>query len=103
MTPRLPDQRSTVAIASARRVPRGCRISEAAGAALSYKAAERGVDAMKFAFGVIVFIWVLCGLIGAWWLDDLDADHWKVIAKGPISLAKAYNENQAPAGSQLTN
>jgi len=49
--------------------------------------------AMKFAFGVIVFLWVLCGLLGAWWLGDLDADHWKVIAKGPISLAEAYNEN----------
>ncbi len=48
---------------------------------------------MKFAFGVIVFLWVLCGLLGAWWLGDLDADHWKVIAKGPISLAEAYNEN----------
>ena len=57
---------------------------------------------MKFAFGVIVFIWVLCGLIGAWWLDDLDAQHWKVIAKGPISLARAYNENQGPPGAGLT-
>lgn len=48
---------------------------------------------MKFAFGVIVFLWLLAGLVGAWWMDDLDVDHWKEIAKGPITLAEAYNEN----------
>jgi hypothetical protein len=48
---------------------------------------------MKLAFGFLVFIWLFCGLVGAWWLDRLDADHWKTIAKGPITLAKAYNEN----------
>jgi hypothetical protein len=48
---------------------------------------------MKWAVGVLVSIWLICGVIGAWWLDDLDAAHWKVIAKGPISLARAYNEN----------
>jgi hypothetical protein len=58
---------------------------------------------MKFAVAVIVFIWVLCGLIGAWWMDELDANHLKVIAKGPISLAHAYNEHQAPAGTGLTS
>lgn len=47
---------------------------------------------MKFAFGVFVFIWLLCGLIGAWRLDDLDALHWKKIALGPITLAEALNE-----------
>ena len=48
---------------------------------------------MKFAVAVIVFIWVLCGAIGAWWQDEFDLAHWKVIAKGPISLAQAYNES----------
>lgn len=56
---------------------------------------------MKFAFAVIVFLWVLSGLIGAWWLDDLDLADWKVIAKGPISLARAYNENQSAPGTGL--
>ena len=51
-----------------------------------------GLTAMKFAFGVLVFIWVLCGLIGAWWLGHLNADHWQLVAKGPLTLAKAYNE-----------
>jgi len=47
---------------------------------------------MKLAFGIIVFLWLLCGLIGAWMLDDLDADHWKKIARGPITLAQALND-----------
>ena len=48
---------------------------------------------MKFAVGIIVFLWLLSGLIGAWMLDDLDADHWKKIARGPITLAQALNEH----------
>jgi hypothetical protein len=48
---------------------------------------------MKFAVGIIVFSWLLCGLIGAWMLDDLDADHWKDIGRGPITLAYALNEH----------
>ena len=56
---------------------------------------------MKWAFGLIVFIWLMCGLIGAWWLDDLDLKYWKVIAKGPITLVRAYNENQPAPGSGL--
>ena len=55
---------------------------------------RRGRDAMKWAIGLIVFTWLLCGLLGAWWLDDLSPKYWRVIAKGPISLARAYNENQ---------
>lgn len=46
---------------------------------------------MKLAFGFLVFVWMMCGLIGAWWLNDLDAEHWKVILKGPITLVRAYN------------
>lgn len=48
---------------------------------------------MKFAFGILVFIWLICGLGGAWRLDELDSKHWKSIAKGPITLAKAFNED----------
>ena len=47
---------------------------------------------MKLFFGIVVFIWLLCGLIGAWIVDDLDTYHWKMIAKGPITLAWALNE-----------
>ena len=52
-----------------------------------------GEVAMKLAVGVIVFFWLLSGLIGAWMLDDLDADHWKKIARGPITLADALNQH----------
>jgi len=48
---------------------------------------------MKFAVGIALFCWLLCGLIGAWMLDDLDADHWKTIARGPISLGQAMKEH----------
>lgn len=47
---------------------------------------------MKLAFGVILFFWLLCGVIGAWMLDDLDADNWKKIARGPITLAQALDD-----------
>jgi hypothetical protein len=47
---------------------------------------------MKFAFGIAVFVWLICGAIGAWMLDDLDAEHWEKIAKGPITLIHAWNE-----------
>jgi hypothetical protein len=43
--------------------------------------------------GISVLFWLLCGLIGAWMLDDLDAGHWKTIARGPITLAKALSEH----------
>lgn len=51
---------------------------------------------MKFAFGMVVFFWLLCGLVGAWILDDLDAAHWKIIARGPITLHLALQEHPIP-------
>ncbi|MFL6725010.1 MAG: hypothetical protein ACJ8FS_00670 [Sphingomicrobium sp.] len=45
---------------------------------------------MKLFFGVMVFLWLICGFAGSWWLGD---HHWKTIAKGPISLVKALNDN----------
>ena len=45
---------------------------------------------MKIAFGVVVFLWLLCGWGGAEWMHD---HSFKTIALGPISLAEAYNEN----------
>lgn len=47
---------------------------------------------MKLLVGIVLFIWFLCGLVGAWRLDDLDLDHWQTIARGPITLAKAFND-----------
>lgn len=47
---------------------------------------------MKLFVGFAVFFWLICGLAGAWRLDELNADHWKTIAKGPITLVHAINE-----------
>lgn len=48
---------------------------------------------MKLWFGAMVFLWLMCGLIGAWMLGDLDARHWKKIVRGPMTLAQGFNEN----------
>jgi hypothetical protein len=50
---------------------------------------------MKYAIALLIFIWLLCGAVGAWMLGDLDRQHWKTIARGPITLAKAVNEDPA--------
>jgi hypothetical protein len=47
---------------------------------------------MKLFVGVAIFLWLLCGFIGAMWLHNMSG---KNIVRGPISLAKAYNENPA--------
>jgi len=47
---------------------------------------------MKFAICVFAVLWFLCGVAGAWMLEDLNADHWKMIAKGPITLVRAAND-----------
>jgi len=48
---------------------------------------------MKWAIIILVLIWFLCGAAGAWMLDDLDTAHWKTIARGPITLMKAVQED----------
>jgi hypothetical protein len=47
---------------------------------------------MKLAVGTALLLWLACGLIGAWRLDDLDAAHWKKVARGPITLADSLRE-----------
>jgi hypothetical protein len=48
---------------------------------------------MKLAIGIGVFIWLLCGLVGAWRIEGRADMRWKTIARGPISLAKAFNDD----------
>lgn len=48
---------------------------------------------MKLFVAFAVFIWFICGFAGAWRLEGLDDLHWKTIARGPISLVKAFNED----------
>ena len=45
---------------------------------------------MKLWLGIALLVWLICGLAGAWRLGEL---HWKLIAKGPITLVKAFNDN----------
>jgi hypothetical protein len=44
---------------------------------------------------LIIFVWLLCGVIGAWMLDDLNRHHWKTIIRGPITLVTAVKEHPA--------
>lgn len=48
---------------------------------------------MKLLVAILVFIWLICGFAGEWRLEGLDELHWKAIAKGPITLAKAFDED----------
>jgi hypothetical protein len=47
---------------------------------------------MKLWFALAVIIWLLCGVAGAWMMGE-SSIHWKTIAKGPITLAKAFKED----------
>lgn len=51
-----------------------------------------GVE-MKLAVGILIFIWLLCGLVGDWMLEGGGDLHFKRIAYGPITLADALNEH----------
>jgi hypothetical protein len=44
---------------------------------------------VKAFFCIALFIWVLCGVVGAWWLGEM---HVQEIALGPLTLAKAFND-----------
>lgn len=48
---------------------------------------------MKLFVALAVFIWLICGFAGAWRLEGLDELQWRTVAKGPISLVKAFNED----------
>ena len=48
---------------------------------------------MKLAVIIALALWLLCGVAGAWRLDELNRHHWKAIARGPITLADALNDD----------
>lgn len=45
---------------------------------------------MKLLIVILLLIWLLCGLVGAWRMDDM---RLKVIARGPLTLVEALNDN----------
>ena len=50
---------------------------------------------MKIAVGVLLFLWLLCGLIGAWMMLEEDQSlRLKAVAGGPITLIKAVNQTE---------
>jgi len=53
---------------------------------------------MKLAVGIAVSFWLLCGIAGAWMLDDLDRHHWKMIARGAITLSQALKDHPVTYG-----
>jgi hypothetical protein len=48
---------------------------------------------MKLFVAIAIFFWLICGLAGAWMMGDLDSGHWKTIARGPITLIQAFNDD----------
>jgi hypothetical protein len=48
--------------------------------------------AMKLFVGLAVFVWLLCGLAGTWMLEGSGDLQWKMIARGPLTLVKAFND-----------
>jgi hypothetical protein len=38
---------------------------------------------------ILIFVWLACGLFGAWRLGDTRI---KTIVRGPITMAKAFND-----------
>ena len=43
---------------------------------------------MKWFAAFAIFVWLLCGLVGAWMLEGRHDLHWKAIARGPITLGQ---------------
>jgi hypothetical protein len=49
---------------------------------------------MKLLIAVAVLLWLVSGLVGAWMLEGDEDLRWKTVARGPISLVKALNEEE---------
>lgn len=45
---------------------------------------------MKLLLTVGLVFWFVCGIAGAWMLGDFG---WKPIARGPLTLVEAFNED----------
>jgi hypothetical protein len=54
-------------------------------------ASIRGRRIVKLFVIFVLFFWLICGLLGAWWQDGPGNMHFKSIAKGPITMVHAFN------------
>lgn len=41
---------------------------------------------------ILVAFWLICGFAGSWRLEGRGNMQWKSIAKGPLTLVRAFNE-----------
>jgi hypothetical protein len=48
---------------------------------------------MKLLFTVGVIFWMVCGFAGECMLDGIRDLHWKAIARGPLTLVEAFDED----------
>ncbi|HEY6048462.1 MAG TPA: hypothetical protein VIV07_05375 [Sphingomicrobium sp.] len=48
---------------------------------------------MKAAIGIALTFWLMAGVIGAGMMGVCDLNHWKKIARGPITLGQALNDD----------
>lgn len=48
---------------------------------------------MKLLLVVGIIFWSVCGFAGEWMLDGLGDMQWKGIARGPLTLVEAFNED----------
>lgn len=55
-------------------------------------ASPGGEGALRLAVIVAVIMWLICGLAGSAMLAGPGGIHWKAVAKGPITLVRAFNE-----------
>jgi hypothetical protein len=49
---------------------------------------------MKIAVGVALLVWLLCGLAGAWMVEDEDRPHLERVVRGPITLIEAFQASE---------
>jgi hypothetical protein len=47
---------------------------------------------MRLALGLALFVWLLCGLAGAWMLHPNGELGLKPIARGPLTLVEAFEQ-----------
>ena len=50
-------------------------------------------DLVKFFVTFAIILWLICGVGGSAWEDGFGNMHFKKIAKGPITLVHAINDN----------
>jgi hypothetical protein len=48
---------------------------------------------MKLLLTVMMIFWVICGFAGECMLDGIGDLRWKGVARGPLTLVEAFNDD----------